>query len=152
MSFNELLFYLLLLIAAFALLAVIFDPKGRRAVSTHVLGMTLTEQADEAQEPTLTLTALQGGVVLLQHTAVPLCDGENANLVATLADDGHLQLVEKKGMRTSAAERRYQAQATLRFLRARTYDVRFESEITGQWRTLEFTNVDGQQWQGSLKY
>lgn len=152
MSFDQMLFYTLLLIVAFALLAVIFDPKGKAVSSTHVVGLLLSPMPDDCEQATLSLQALPGGDVLLEHCCLPLCDGENANLTATLRDDGHVLLVEKKGMRCRAPEHRYRGQVKLRFLKARTYDVRFESEITGQWCTLQFTNVEGQQWAGQLKY
>lgn len=152
MSLDAILPYALLLIAAFVLLAVIADPNGKSAASTHVIGLALERGCADFPDAQLRMAAQPGGKVLVQHLCVPLCDGETANLVATLRESGQLLLVEKKGVRTGGRECLYAAQATLSFLRQRTYDVRFESEVTGQWCAFKFVNIDGQERLMPLKY
>lgn len=142
MDFNSIEFYTILLVVAFALLGVFFSPKDKPPVHSHIVAMTLTPLLESAVSECIKLTALEGGLVLLQHNCVPLHEGESVNIVASVAGDV-LKLVEKKGVVTSDGDVLCQAVAAFSFLKPHTYSVRFESEVTGQWCTFSFAATAG---------
>lgn len=143
MYFNSVEFYTILLVIAFALLGVIFVPKNKQPVSTKIVPMRLTPESHSNGESShITLTALPGGSALLAHPGLPLHMGETVNLVVHKSGDS-LKIIERKGITVQAAELTSRGSAVLAMLQQRTYSLRFESEVTGQWATAQFCNVEG---------
>ena len=143
MYFNSVEFYTILLVIAFALLGVIFVPKNKQPVSTKIVPMRLTPESHSNGESShITLTARPGGSALLAHPGLPLHMGETVNLVVHKSGDT-LKIIERKGVSVPAASLDSQGEALLTMLQPRTYSLRFDSEVTGQWATTQFCNVEG---------
>ncbi len=141
MYFNSVEFYTVLLVVAFAMLGVLFVPKKKEPVSTKIVPMQLTPSM-EGDSSEIVLTALPGGTAMLTHAGMPLRMGETVNLVVHKSGDS-LKIIERKGITVQAAELTSRGSAVLAMLQQRTYSLRFESEVTGQWATAQFCNVEG---------
>ncbi|MBQ3959756.1 MAG: hypothetical protein II592_00460 [Muribaculaceae bacterium] len=149
--FHSIEFYTLALLVAFALLALIFGQREKSMPSTYIQAMDLEPGQDETGE--LTLTALDDGTVRLRHSGMMLQEGDTVNVVATLADDS-LRMVEKKGRKSplTGTEQPTTGSTLLKFLKEQQYEVRYESEVTGEWRLFTFVNRSGNVKKISLKY
>lgn len=143
MDLNSVEFYTILLVIAFALLGMLFSPKNKVAATTDMVEMSVSPSSQPGESVKIKMEALENGFVKMNHDNIPLHDGETVNIVATTAGDS-VKLLEKKGVKSAGAEeRRYTAEAIFTFLRQRTFNMRFESEVSGQWCTFQFANVPG---------
>lgn len=149
--FHSIEFYTLALLVAFALLALIFGQRDQATPSTYIQALDLEPGGDENSE--LTLTALDDGTVRLLRTGMMLQEGDTVNVVATVGD-GKLHMVEKKGRKAplTGAEQLTCGSLLLKFLKEQDYEVRYESEVTGDWRLFNFVNRGGNVKKISLKY
>ncbi len=151
MDFNSIEFYTILLVIAFALLGVFFSPKSKSPASTYIVGMDILPSVKPGESAGIKWKALENGFVKIFHDNVLLHEGETVNLVATVTDDS-VRLLEKKGVKTSGLESSCTIEATLTFLKQRTMSVRYESEVSGQWCTFQFTNAPGNEKDIDLKF
>ena len=107
----------------------------------------------DGEDGMLRLTALEGDKVRIERAGLWLQDGETVNLVATITGS-RITVVEKKGLTSVVRgnEKRYIGSAVVSFLPPRRFTLRYESQVTGQWTRLKFTNVPGKSNTTKLSY
>ena len=148
--FHSIEFYTLALLVAFALLALIFGQKDQDAMSTYIKPMELGDGGDQASE--LHLISHADGALEVRHNGLMLLDGDTVNLVVTVSDS-KVRMVEKKGVKgTPGQEKSMAGKVLLDFMREQKFVVRYESEVTGEWRRFSYVNREGNEKKISLKY
>lgn len=152
MDITSVEFYTIALVVAFTLLGLIVGQKRQAPASTHfaTLEVQPTEPSAASQ---LTLTALDNGNVRIERTGLALRAGETVNLIATVVDD-KVSIVEKKGNVAvlGGEETTHSGTATVAFLTPRKWNVRYESQVTGQWVKFQFSNTAGNHKTRTLNY
>ena len=152
MDFESVLVCSLILAAAFTFLGLIYSPKEKGAASTKIVSMDIEPDESQEERHLIIVMAYDDGVMTIGHNNFLLHDGETVCLVITKFDD-HIKIKEKKGITAPGGiETTYTGLATITSIGQRWYSYRFESEVTGQWCTFEFTNVAGNQKQVELSY
>lgn len=129
------------LVVAVALLWLLLA-SGRTEQSTTVIVAADMSPAAGA-DGSLSLQAVDDGLLELRHTAVPLLDGGTVNLIVTTTGT-NVVITEKLGERGSgAAPQPMEAKATVRLATCHPHTIRFESQITGQWAVVTLTPTAG---------
>ncbi|MDO4511752.1 MAG: hypothetical protein Q4B68_08050 [Bacteroidales bacterium] len=146
--FDSTLFYLIIMVVAFVFLGIICSPKSAGPASTKIVAMTVAP-ADAPSSSTVKIAALHGGDISIERR-IDLRQGDTVNLVITKFDS-HVKIVEKKGVMGAGEESPHVAMALVSCIGQRWYSYRFESEVTGQWCTFEFTNVVGNSKQAEMR-
>ncbi|MDY2829693.1 MAG: hypothetical protein SOU27_10605 [Sodaliphilus sp.] len=137
------LYYTLALVVAFSLLGLIFTRNDSGPAVTNIVALDLHPGTATAGVGVVELMSLDSGEVLLSRRGMALHDGETVNLVATITGD-KMKIVEKKGVVTAYGEEwPCEASAVLGFVPPRRLNVRYESEVNGQWCTFLFLNLPG---------
>ena len=141
MDIHSIEFYVLALFVAFALMGVIFGRSERTPARTHIEAFEFDKEALVGEDHWVRFTGRADGMVLIERQGLELCPGETVNLVATIVDD-KATLIEKRGVDGSAAEAPVPclARAVVDWLPTRRLHIRYESEVTGEWGLLAFTN------------
>jgi hypothetical protein len=148
--FHSIEFYTLALLVAFALLALIFGQKDQSPASTYIKAMDL--QDGDGDESTLEMLSHENGNLELHRTGMQLRQDDTVNLVVTMGD-GKMRLVEKKGLIGPAGtELSKSGSVLLDFVREGRYEMRYESDVTGQWRMFSYTHRPGNSKKIALKY
>ena len=135
-------FYVLALFVAFALVGLIFGRSDRSAARSHLAAFDVSPDEVERDDDDhwVRLSGRPDGTVLIERQGLMLRPGETVNLVATLIDD-KATLVEKPGVATSSGNPEPAvAQAVVDWLPPQRLHIRYESEVTGEWGLLTFTN------------
>lgn len=140
--FDSTIFYLIIMVVAFMSLGMICSPKAPGQASTKIVPMHIAPRTAESHtRHTVKITALKGGEVCIErHFSARV--GDSVNLVVTKFDN-HVKIVEKKGVAGAGEECEQAATALVGCIGQRWYSYRYESELTGEWCTFEFTNVAG---------
>ena len=148
--FHSIEFYTLALLVAFALLALIFGQKDKSPASTYIKALDL--QDGNGEDSMLELLSHDNGDLELRRTGMQLRQDDTVNLVVTLGD-GELRVVEKKGLIGQAGtELDKCGSVLLGFVREGRYEMRYESDVTGQWRLFSYTHKPGNSKKIELKY
>lgn len=152
MDASSIIYYVLALFVAMVLLGVLLGQRRREVSSTAIAQMNVFVSPDGA-DGTLRVTSLPGERVLIERCGMWLQNEETVNLVATITGS-RITIVEKKGMTSvvGAREQRYNGEAVVDFIAPRRVKLRYESQVTGQWTRLTFTNVAGRQAEVKLSY
>lgn len=150
MDLNSIEFYAILLAVAFAFLGIMYSPKVRGAATTKIASSEIAATA-EGERSVITLTSLPGGTVQVLHDNFLLHTGDTVNIVVTVTGDNVL-MQEKKGVMTDGGELRCTGTTPIDCIKQRTFNYRFESEVSGQWCTFQFCNVEGNQKTIELRY
>ncbi len=148
--FTSTEFCIILLFVAFTIVGMIFSPKTKGRASTNIVP-AIVVPTHEAEVAEIEMHAMANGNVKLIHNNFMVRDGETVNIVATMIGDS-IRLVEKKGLSAANAELRCKAEAVLMFVGRGKYAFRYESEVSGQWCTFEFANVNGNVKKIKLRY
>lgn len=139
--FDSTIFYLIIMVVAFMSLGMICSPKAPGQASTKIVPMHLAPRAAESHAHSVKITALKGGEVRIERHFSARA-GDTVNLVVTKFDN-HVKIVEKKGVTGEGEECEQAATTLVGCIGQRWYSYRYESELTGEWCTFEFTNVAG---------
>lgn len=137
------LYYTLALVVAFSLLGLIFTRNDSGPAVTNIVALDLHPGTETGGIGVVELRSLDSGAVLLSRSGMALHDGETVNLVTSITGD-KMKIVEKKGViSTYGEEWPCEASALLGFVPQRRLNVRYESEVNGQWCTFSFLNLPG---------
>ncbi len=135
-------FYVLALFVAFALVGLIFGRSDRSAARSHLAAFDVSADVAERDDNDhwVRLSGRPDGTVLIERQGLMLRPGETVNLVATLIDD-KATLVEKPGVASSSGNAEPAvARVVVDWMPAQRMHIRYESELTGEWGLLTFTN------------
>lgn len=138
--FSSTLFYLLIMATAFICLGMIFSPKSNTPLGTKIVP-TEAEPSTLPATRTVSIKALKNGEIQIERR-LNIAPGDTVNLVITKFDN-HVKIVEKKGLQGIGEECCHRCIASVHYIPQRWYAYRYESEITGEWCTFEFTNLEG---------
>lgn len=139
--FDSTVFYLLIMVVAFMALGMICSPKSRVPASTKIVAMEVAAAESKASADAVSITALKGGGISIKRH-FRICPTDTVCLVVTKFDS-HVKIVEKRGVSGQGEEQECRGEALVSCIGQRWYSYRYESELTGQWCTFEFTNVAG---------
>lgn len=133
--------YTLALVLAVTVLGAVFSREISRPDWQQVVELSLAE-ADDSEKPTLLLSCPADGEILFRHSPVGLVEGDTAHLVVSKTRQS-LLIKEKLGVSSRGENHAYAAQGHICGIPAQGFDVRFESEITGQWATASLSCTGG---------
>ena len=142
MDFHSIEFYVLALFVAFALLGVIFGRSERAPARSHLAAFEMSDDDQERGDDDhwVRFSGQPNGTMLIERQGLMLRPGETLNLVATLIDD-KATLVEKPGVAlTSGTPGPVRAYVSVDWIPSRRLHIRYESEVTGEWGLVTFTN------------
>lgn len=139
--FSSTIFYLIIMVVAFMSLGMICSPKSPGPASTKIVAMSTAPSEKASARHTVKITALKGGDICIERH-FRLSPADTVNLVVTKFDS-HVKIVEKKGVNGLGDEGECVGLAMITCIGQRWYSYRYESELTGEWCTFEFTNVAG---------
>ena len=140
--FSSTLFYLLIMVVAFMCLGMIFSPKTDQPRGTKIVAM-LCEPTSLPASNKVKITALKNGEICIERV-LNISATDTVNLVITKFEN-HVKIVEKRGVHGTGEEGAHRCSASLNCISRRWYAYRYESEITGEWCTFEFTNLPGEE-------
>ncbi len=129
------------MVVAFMSLGMICSPKSPGPASTKIVAMHTAPTGESSSGHTVKITALKGGDICIERH-FSLCPSDTVNLVITKFDS-HVKIVEKKGVSGYGEQCECVGTALVSCIGQRWYSYRYESELTGEWCTFEFTNVAG---------
>ena len=140
MDIHSVEFYVLALFVAFALLGVIFARNDRSPARTHIETFELEDDVECPDEDHwVRFTGKPDGTVVIDRQGLTLKTGETVNLVATIIDD-KATLIEKRGVAGDGDPAPKRAQVAVTWMPTRRMHIRYESEVTGEWGLVAFTN------------
>lgn len=150
-SINSTEFFVLALTVAMAVIALMCGQRHPGEAITEIVAMMLNESVT-TDDGLLVLKTLESGELLILRNGLPLFEGDTVNVVAAVVGN-KLSIVEKRGLGSnSGLEKKYDGTTTLATLPAKSFHVRYDSEVTGEWATFSFTNREGNTTSTHLKY
>lgn len=159
--FHTTEFYVILFLAAAAILAYIVKPHSATAASEHLIGSILSNSLENAinknpvevdSQPSISINCDDNGCVWLQRNGISGIDASGAVSAKIIVKDTNITIYER------LCEGRFgdtpidTAIFELDFLRQeQRYWLRYESEATNSFATLSFRNTPGYHAQSVLK-
>ncbi len=149
LEFMTILGYTLALVVAIAILGAIFSRDIDVPDFQNIQPLDFTPS--QANEPLLSLACIDDGIVLLSHEPLPMGPQDTAHLVVTKTKHNVL-IREKRGDTHPGDKTAMKGTSLITCLPAQTFQVRFESEVTGQWATCTLTCTQGTRVTPTLHY
>ncbi len=148
--FHTTEFYVILFLAAMAIVAFLAKPHSAAPASEYLLGASLSADGDTT-EPAITVDCDDSGTVWLRRSGIDGVDASGAVSAKIIVKGFNITVYERLTAGHYGDTPIDTALFNLDFLAAERYWLRYESEATNSAATLSFRNTPGYHAQALLK-